>query len=259
MLGYGGGIYVPVVMRDLSIVRNPEQEAKHLSLWGGVKPAVSEKPTPGSAARLWDCPAGYFTVGVPTRQKEGVMVVHNLCIQMSWWTLESLQEPEKLGCLRGNWFVEDVDVRKREEVQMARLMAGLGQLGNGEMQGVKLQLRPEWVGGEKLQMIWGSAPADRPRLTTQVAGKLPLGVAIEWKGEQRLLQTGKPDLLVTEKEQWRQTGRVAGAAGGASGYKQERVDTDPKKLAIQPLAKHLQGQMWADRLQEVIEGCEGVE
>jgi hypothetical protein len=67
------------------------------------------------------------------RQKEGVMVVHNLCIQMSWWTLEPLQEPEKLGCLRGDWYVEDVDVRKREEFQMVRLMAGLGQLGNGEM------------------------------------------------------------------------------------------------------------------------------
>ena len=183
-------------------------------MWGGVKPAVSEEPTPGSAAKLWDCPAGYFTVGVPMRQKEGVMVVHNLCIQMSWWTLESLQEPEKLGCLRGDWYVEGVDVRKREEAQMVRLMAGLGQLGNGEMQGIKLQLRPEWVEGEKLQMIWGVAPADKPRLTTQVADKLPYGVTIEWKREQRLLQTGKPDLLVTEKEKWRQTGRAAGAAGG---------------------------------------------
>jgi hypothetical protein len=149
-----------------------------------------------------------------------------------------------------------VDVRKREEVQMVRLMAGLGQLGNGEMQGIKLQLRPEWVEGEKLQMIWGVAPADRPRLTSQVANKLPYGVGIEWKGEQRLLQTGKPDLLVAEKEQWRQTGRAAGAAGG---YRQERVDTDPRKLVIKPLAKHLQGQMWADKLQELIEGCDGVE
>ena len=64
---------------------------------------------------------------------------------------------------------------------------------------------------------------------------------------------------MTEKEQWKQTGRVAGAAGGASAYKQERVDTDPRKLVIKPLAKHLQGQMWADKLEEVIEGCEGVE
>ena len=38
VLGYGGGIYVPVVMRDLSIPHSPEQEAGYLSLWGGVKP-----------------------------------------------------------------------------------------------------------------------------------------------------------------------------------------------------------------------------
>ena len=42
VLGYGGGIYVPVVMRDLGIVCSPEQEARYLSLWGGVKPAMSE-------------------------------------------------------------------------------------------------------------------------------------------------------------------------------------------------------------------------
>ena len=113
MLGHGGGIYVPVVMRDLSIVCNPEQEAKWLSLWGGVKPEVSEELVPGSAAKLWDCPAGYFTVGVPMMQKDGEMVVHNLCIQMSWYTLESLQEPERLGCLRGDWYVDGVDMRKR--------------------------------------------------------------------------------------------------------------------------------------------------
>jgi hypothetical protein len=104
-------------------------------------------------------------------------------------------------------------------------------------------------------MIWGVAPADQPRLITQVAGKLPFGVAIEWKKEQRLLQTGKPDLLVTEKEKLRQTGRAAGAAGG---YRQERVATDPRKLAIKPLAKNLQEQR-TDKLQELIEGCEGVE
>ena len=76
---------------------------------------------------------------------------------------------------------------------------------------------------------------------------------------QGLLQTGKPDLLLSEKEQWKQAGRVAGAAGGASSHRQERVDTDPRKLVIKPLAKHLQGQVWADKLQEVVEGCEGVE
>ena len=106
------------------------------------------------------------------------MVVHNLCIQMSWYTLESLQEPERLGCLRGDWYVEGVDVRKREETQIMRLMAGLGHLG---FKGIRLPLRPEWVDGEKLQMTCGVALADQPRLTTQVAGKLPFGASIEWK------------------------------------------------------------------------------
>jgi hypothetical protein len=87
-------------------------------------------------------------------------------------------------------------------------------------------------------------------------GKLSFGVNIEWEGEQRLLRTGKPNLLLSEKEQWQQTGM---AAGSASSHKQERVDTDPRKLVIKPLAKHMQGQMWADKLEEVLEGCEGVE
>jgi len=67
---------------------------------------------------------------------------------MNWHTLESMQEPEKLGCLSGDWYVEGVDVRKREEVQMVRLMAALGT-------GIKLMLKPGWVDGEKLQMICG--------------------------------------------------------------------------------------------------------
>ena len=120
---------------------------------------------------------------------------------------------------------------------------------------MKLQLRPEWDNGEKLQMICGVAPAHKPMLAQQVAGKLPFGVSIEWKGEQRLLQTGKPDLLLSEKEQWKQAGRTAGSA---SSHRQEGVDTDPRKLMIKPLAKHLQGQLWADKLEEVLEGCEGV-
>ena len=87
---------------------------------------------------------------------------------------------------------------------MVRLMAGLEQLGNGELQDMKLPLRPEWDNREKLQMIYGVAPAHKPMLAQQVAGKLPYGVSIEWKGEQRLLQTGKPDLLKSENEQCRQ-------------------------------------------------------
>ena len=47
-----------------------------------------------------------------------------------------MQEPEKLGCVRGDWYEEGVDVRKREEVQMVRLMAALGT-------GIRLMPRPE--------------------------------------------------------------------------------------------------------------------
>ena len=65
MLGHGGGIYVPVVMRDLNIACSPEQEATYLSLRGGVKPDMSEELGPGGEVKLWDCPTGYFTVGVP--------------------------------------------------------------------------------------------------------------------------------------------------------------------------------------------------
>ena len=61
VLGHGGGIYVPMVMRDLNIVCSPEQEAKYLSMWGGVKPDESEELVPGSVGKLWDCLAGYFT------------------------------------------------------------------------------------------------------------------------------------------------------------------------------------------------------
>ena len=69
---------------------------------------------------------------------------------------------------------------------MVRLIAGLGHLG---FQGIRLQLRPEWVDGKKLQMTCGVAPSHKLRPATQVAGKLPFGVTIEWQGEQRLLQT----------------------------------------------------------------------
>ena len=103
---------------------------------------------------------------------------------------------------------------------MVSLVAGLGQLENGELQGIMLQSRPAWVDGEKLQMICGVTPADKPRLAQQVAGKLPFGVSIEWEGGQRLLQTGKPDLLLSEKDQWKQAGR---AARSASSHRQERV------------------------------------
>ena len=130
VLGYGGGFYVPILMKHLNIAG--EKDAEHLKLWGGVKPGYSVESGPGGVdgvTQLWDCPAEYFTVGVPMKQGDGVEVVHNLCVSMSWCTLETLREPERLGCLSGDWRIEGIDVRKREETQMVRLAAALGKLG----------------------------------------------------------------------------------------------------------------------------------
>ena len=249
MLGRGGGIYVPMIMKHLNFVGGM-RDAEHLKLWGGVQPAYSDDSGPGGAddvTQLWDCPAGYFTVGVPMLMGDGREVVHNLCIEMSWWTLETTQEPEKLGCLRGVWRITGVDVRKREETQVVRLARSLEKLGD-EYKGIKLQLRQEWVNGVKLQMIWGVSPPGMTRQAEMVAQKLPYGVHIEWLGEQRLLQTGKPDLLIAEKGQWSK-------AGGAISISQMREEENPRKLVIKPLAKHLQGPVWGGKVQEALEGC----
>ena len=47
----------------------------------------------GSGGLFLDCPAGYFTVGVPMLMADRKEVVHNLCMQMSWYTLDTLVEP----------------------------------------------------------------------------------------------------------------------------------------------------------------------
>ena len=64
---------IPGAVRQLMrrIVCSSEQEAKYLGLWGVVKPEVSEELVSGSAGKLWDCPAGYSTVGVQMMQKMG--------------------------------------------------------------------------------------------------------------------------------------------------------------------------------------------
>ena len=176
VLGYGGGFYVPILMRHLNL-RDGAEAAEHQKLWGGEEPGYSEESGPredDGVTRLWDCPAEYFTVGVPMVQ-DGVEVVHNLCVSMSWCTLETLREPERLGCLRGDWRIEGTDVRKREETQMVRLAAALGKLGK-EYEGIRLQLRPEWQDGVKLQQIWGVSPPGMGRQTELVAQKLPHGV-----------------------------------------------------------------------------------
>ena len=153
VLGFGGGMYVPImiVMRDLDQSCSKERKAQ----WDGAEPEMSEELGPGNGAKFWDCPAGYFIVGVPMLLANRREVVHNLCVQMSWYTLESLEEPQRMGFLSGDWYVEGVDVRKREELQMGRLMAELGKEGGKEGISLRLMLRPEWVDGVKLQTIWG--------------------------------------------------------------------------------------------------------
>ena len=126
-----------------------------------------------------------------------------------------------------------MDVRNREELQMVRLM-----------------LRPEWVDGVKLQMIWGLGVKSAPVLKSKIRSLAEGGVYIEWKGEQRLLQTGKTDLLLAEKEEW---------VKGVFSHRKEREDTDPRKLVIMPLAKHLKGRVWENRLVERLESWGGVE
>ena len=84
MEGAGGGCYVPIRMRDIT-----EQEAGIKELWSGALPVGSEDHGPGNGVRYWDCPAEHFTIGVPMLMADREEVVHNLCVQLTWWTLES--------------------------------------------------------------------------------------------------------------------------------------------------------------------------
>ena len=181
VLGSGGGMYVPVLMNNLANNDESQKEAEWLEMWGGVKPEGSGELGPGQGIQYWDCPAQYFTVGVPMLMADRREVVHNLCVQMTWHTLESVEEPERLGCVSGDWYVAGVDVRKREEMQMVRLMEALGQ--SDAMQGIKLMLRPEWVDGVKLQMICGLGPVAKRMAIPLAIKQLREGIGIEWQGE----------------------------------------------------------------------------
>ena len=252
VLGTGGGMYVPLLLNNLqqdstTCNRSAEEKAQMLERWGGVRPDGSEELGPGQGVQFWDCPAGYFTVGVPMLMADRREVVHNLCVQMSWQTLESVEEPEKLGFLAGDWYVEGVDVRKREELQMVRTMAALGT-------GIRLVLRPEYVNGEKLQMICGLGPVNKKMAIQHAIKQLREGVMIEWKNEQRMLKTGDPALVLEQKQEWSKK-------SGAISHRKEREDTDGRKLVIKPLAKSCSGQACADRMLKQLEvmGVEGAE
>ena len=233
VLGWGGGIYVPILMQDMNIGITDEQEARIKELWGGDKPKVSGELGPGNGGQFWDSPAGYFIVGVPMLMADRKEVVHNLCVQMEWYTLESLEEPQRMDLLSGVWYVEGVHVRKREELQMVRLMAAVGKEEGTE--GIRMMLRPEWVDGVELQMIWGLGAKTAQVMLSAIQKLANTGYSNEWKGEQSLAKTGKSDLLLAEKESWSTRPSVS--------YRKGRELTDHRKLVIKPLAKHCRGQV----------------
>ena len=88
--------------------------------------------------------------------------------------------------------------------------------------------------GVKLQMICGLGPVEKKMAIQHAIKQLREGVVIEWKGEQRLLKTGEPALLLEERQEWSKK-------SGAISHRKEREDTDARKLVIRPLAKQLQG------------------
>ena len=81
VLGFGGGVHVPIVMENLDFGCSQEQKAQMMELWGGAEPGMSEGLGSGDGTQFWDCPAGYFTVGVPMLMADRREVVHNLCVQ----------------------------------------------------------------------------------------------------------------------------------------------------------------------------------
>ena len=78
-------MYVPIIMKDLGMGCSQNQKTQMLGQWGGVEPEMSEEMGPGNGAQFSDCLAGSFTVGVPMLLADRREVVHNLCMQMSWY------------------------------------------------------------------------------------------------------------------------------------------------------------------------------
>lgn len=139
-------------------------------------------------------------------------------------------------------------MRKREELQMVRLMAAVGKEEGKE--GIKMMLRPEWIDGVKLQMIWGLGAKTAQVMRCAIEKLANTGYSIEWKGEQRMMKTGKSDLLLMEKENWSRSPSVP--------CRKEKELTDHMKLIIKPMAKHFRGQVWGDRLAERLNSWAGV-
>ena len=224
MEGAGGGCYVPIRMRDITGDWTPEQEAAIKELWGGAMPMGSEDHGPGNGARYWDCPAEYFTIGVNMLMADRQEVVHNLCVQLTWWTLESTRLPEPMGYLSGDWYVKELKVAKREELLMLRLMQAAGN-------GVRLMLKPTKVQGMKMQEICGLA--DKELKVAAMMKKLVHGYSVEWAGGTRLVVTGKADLLQRQKLQR--------SAQSLADHRKERLTTDIRKMVLKPLEQGMQG------------------
>ena len=239
MEGAGGGTYMPVRMRDI----NKEWTEQELEQWNGTVPVGCEETGPGNGGRYWDAPGGYFTVAVPMLMADREEVMYNLCVQVTWHTLESTRLPEDLGYLSGDWFVEELHIRKREERMMVRLMQAAGT-------GIKLMLRPRRVGGMKMQMITGIADSDTK--VQQMIKRLRGGIKLQWEGEDRLMITGKTDLLRTEQN--------SRSRSKLDKYWEERKQTDPKKMVLKPLGKQCKGEEYSRRLARKLQegGVEGV-
>ena len=231
MEGAGGGCYVPITMRDITGDWTPAQQASIKELWGGAMPMGSEDHGPGNGVRYWDCPAEYFTIGVNMLMADRQEVVHNLCVQLTWWTLESTRLPEPMGYLSGDWYVKEMKVAKREELLMLRLMQAAGN-------GVRLMLKPTKVQGMKMQEICGLA--DNGLQITAMMKKLVYGYSVEWAGATRVVATGKADLLQRQKLQR--------SAQSLADHRKERLTTDIRKMVLKPLDKACKGQEQADRV-----------
>ena len=104
----------------------------------------------------------------------------------------------------------------------------------GGKEGIKLMLRPEWVDGVKLQAICGLGARTAQMMLSAIKKLANTGYSIEWKGEQRLVKTGKSDLLLVEKESWSRSPSVS--------YRKERELTDHMQEADhQATGQALQG------------------
>ena len=244
MEGAGGGCYVPIRMRDITRDWTPEQETAIKELWGGALPVGSEDHGPGNGARYWDCPAEYFTIGVNTLMADRQEVVHNLCVQLTWWTLESTRLPEPMGYLSGDWYVKELKVAKREELLMLRLMQAAGN-------GVRLMLKPSKVQGMRMQEICGLA--DRELKVEAMIKKLVHGYSIEWAGGTRLVVTSKADQLQRQK--------LRRSAQSLADHRKERLTTDVRKMVLKPLSKTCKGEEQANKVLAMLAGVglEGIQ